>query len=40
MQRHVILVDPYSEAAEFANAFRARGVASVAILSTPAPLKS
>ncbi|MCL6731401.1 ATP-grasp domain-containing protein [Streptomyces neyagawaensis] len=40
MQRHVILVDPYSEAAEFANAFRARGVASVAVLSTPAPLKS
>lgn len=40
MPRHVVLVDPYSEAAEYANAFRARGVESVAVLSTPAPLKS
>ncbi|MEU9112413.1 ATP-grasp domain-containing protein [Streptomyces sp. NPDC048483] len=40
MQRHVVLVDPYSEAAEYANAFRDRGVEPVAVLSTPAPLKS
>ncbi|MEU3005985.1 ATP-grasp domain-containing protein [Streptomyces sp. NPDC007020] len=40
MPRNVVLVDPYSEAAEYANAFRARGVESVAVLSTPAPLKS
>ncbi|MFJ9848645.1 ATP-grasp domain-containing protein [Streptomyces sp. NPDC101150] len=40
MPRHVVLVDPYSEAAEYANAFRARGVEPVAVLSNPAPLKS
>ena len=40
MQRHVILVDPYSEAVEYAHAFRKRGVEPVAVLSTPAPLKS
>lgn len=40
MQRHVVLIDPYSEAAEYAHAFRARGVEPVAVLSTPAPLKS
>ncbi|MEW2633571.1 ATP-grasp domain-containing protein [Streptomyces sp. NPDC048389] len=40
MQRHVVLVDPYSEAVEYAHAFRERGVAPVAVLSTPAPLKS
>lgn len=40
MPRHVILVDPYSEAAEYAHAFRKRGVEAVAVLSTPAPLKS
>ncbi|CAM5613475.1 hypothetical protein SRIMM317S_01611 [Streptomyces rimosus subsp. rimosus] len=40
MPRHVALIDPYSEAAEYANAFRARGVEPVAVLSTPAPLKS
>ncbi|MEU5302601.1 ATP-grasp domain-containing protein [Streptomyces noursei] len=40
MPRHVVLVDPYSEAAEYANAFRARGIEPVAVLSTPAPLKS
>ncbi|MFD7020272.1 ATP-grasp domain-containing protein [Streptomyces sp. NPDC059928] len=40
MQRHVILVDPYSEAVEYAHAFQKRGVEPVAVLSTPAPLKS
>ncbi len=40
MQRHVILVDPYSEAVEYAAAFRKRGVEPVAVLSTPAPLNS
>ncbi|MEV8526060.1 ATP-grasp domain-containing protein [Streptomyces sp. NPDC052000] len=40
MRRHVILVDPYSEAVEYAHAFRKRGVEPVAVLSTPAPLKS
>ena len=40
MQRYVVLVDPYSEAVEFAAAFRKRGVEPVAVLSTPAPLNS
>ncbi|MBB4891180.1 biotin carboxylase [Streptomyces olivoverticillatus] len=40
MQRYVILVDPYAGAAEFANAFRDRGVEPVAVLSTPGPLNS
>ncbi|MFE9255365.1 ATP-grasp domain-containing protein [Streptomyces sp. NPDC006879] len=40
MQRHVILVDPYSGAAEYANAFRERGIEPVAVLSTPGPLDS
>jgi len=40
MPRHVVLVDPYSEAVEYAHAFRERGVAPVAVLSTPAPLRS
>ncbi|MFK8907357.1 ATP-grasp domain-containing protein [Streptomyces sp. YS-3] len=40
MPRHVILVDPYSEAVEYAHAFRERGVEPIAVLSTPAPLRS
>ncbi|MEU3756833.1 ATP-grasp domain-containing protein [Streptomyces olivoreticuli] len=40
MRRHVVLVDPYSEAVQYANAFRERGVEPVAVLSTPAPLNS
>lgn len=40
MKRHVILVDPYSEAAEYAVAFRKRDVESIAVLSTPAVLNS
>ncbi|WP_240134978.1 ATP-grasp domain-containing protein [Streptomyces sp. MUM 178J] len=40
MQRHVILVDPYSGAAEYAKAFRERGIEPVAVLSTPGPLDS
>lgn len=40
MQRFVILGDPYSGAAGYADAFRARGVEPVAVLSTPQPLDS
>ncbi|MFD5162189.1 ATP-grasp domain-containing protein [Streptomyces hawaiiensis] len=40
MPRYVILVDPYSGAAEYANAFRERDVEPVAVLSTPGPLNS
>jgi biotin carboxylase len=40
MPSYVVLVDPYSGAAEYANAFRERGVEPVALLSTPGPLDS
>lgn len=40
MPRYAILVDPYSGAAEYANAFRARDIEPVAVLSTPGPLNS
>lgn len=40
MTRHVVLVDPYSGAAEYANAFRERGIEPIAVMSTPAPLRS
>ena len=38
MDRHAIVVDPYSAAREYGPAFRARGVPTVAVLSTAAPL--
>ncbi len=38
MPEHAVIVDPYSGAAEFGPAFRARGVSPVAVLSTPRPL--
>lgn len=38
MPRHVVIVDPYSGAADFGPAFLARGVLPVALLSTPGPL--
>ncbi|HZB47586.1 MAG TPA: ATP-grasp domain-containing protein [Mycobacteriales bacterium] len=38
MDRPAIVVDPYSAAREYGPAFRARGVPTVAVLSTPAPL--
>lgn len=38
MPKHVVIVDPYSGAADFGPAFQARGVAPVALLSTPGPL--
>ncbi|MBA0053309.1 ATP-grasp domain-containing protein [Streptomyces sp. AJS327] len=37
-ERQVILVDPYAGAADYADAFRARGVTPVAVLTTPTPL--
>lgn len=39
MPRHAVIVDPYSGAADFGPAFRARGVLPVAVLSTPEPLE-
>lgn len=38
MPKHVVIVDPYSGAADFGPAFLARGVLPVALLSTPGPL--
>jgi biotin carboxylase len=38
MNRHAIIVDPYSAATGYAAAFRARNVSPVAVLTTPEPL--
>jgi biotin carboxylase len=38
MPEHAVIVDPYSGAADFGPAFRARDISPVAVLSTPRPL--